>query len=349
MTTHLLTLPISINIALFALLALIIWVSGTKLTYLSDTLATRLGISSSMMGLVFLSSTTSLPEVATTLSAAVDGLPDLALNNLFGGVILQTALLAFADLWTRGAISNYPRKANHALEATLLVMILTICLIIFTIGEPIVIWNIGLGSFIVLIAYCASIVILRNYDGANDWVPVDVPTKGLSNFVNQISLDKKDTSTKQLIIIELTLAAIIFVAGILIVTISNVLSIQSDIGTDIMGVIFLAAATSLPELTTTMAAVRIGAYTLAISNIFGSNLIMMGLIFPADVIFQDGPILGQVGDTVQLASILGILVTSIYIVGLIIRRKPRIGSLGLDSVFVLLTYVLSLVLFWYLF
>ena len=60
-------------------------------------------------------------------------------------------------------------------------------------------------------------------------------------------------------------------------------------GTRFIGVTLLAGATSLPELTTSITAVRIGAYTMAISNIFGSNLIMLVLVFPADVLFRSSP------------------------------------------------------------
>ena len=108
----------------------------------------------------------------------------------------------------------------------------------------------------------------------------------------------------------------------------------------------LAGATSLPELSTTITAVRMGAHTLAISNIFGSNLIMVVLVFPADLLHTSGPLLRQADASAQLAVVIGMLVTSIYIVGIIIRRKPRVGRLGLDSVAVLIVYLASLGLFY---
>ncbi len=105
----------------------------------------------------------------------------------------------------------------------------------------------------------------------------------------------------------------------------------------------LAAATSLPELTTSITAVRMGAYTMAISNIFGSNLIMLVLVFPADILFRSGPILRDVSPTVPLALGFGLLVTVIYSVGLVIRRKPKVGSIGLDSLLVLFVFLISLI------
>jgi len=118
------SLPLPVNLLLFATLATGVWLTGSRLTYLADALSTRFKLARSIIGLVFLATATSLPEIATTFSAAIVGNADLVLNNLFGGIALQTAILALADFWTRGAISNYPRKANHALEATLLVAML---------------------------------------------------------------------------------------------------------------------------------------------------------------------------------------------------------------------------------
>ena len=109
------------SLLVFGLCAAVVWYSGARLAYLADELAGRFNLAKSLVGLLLLSVATSLPEIATTLSAAISQARDLVLNNLFGGIALQTAILAMSDFWARGAITNYPRKANHALEATLLV------------------------------------------------------------------------------------------------------------------------------------------------------------------------------------------------------------------------------------
>ena len=61
---------------------------------------------------------------------------------------------------------------------------------------------------------------------------------------------------------------------------------QSALGSSFIGVTLLAASTSLPRLSTTIAAVRLGAYTMALSSIFGSNLIMVLVLFPADMFYR---------------------------------------------------------------
>lgn len=116
---------------------------------------------------------------------------------------------------------------------------------------------------------------------------------------------------------------------------------QSALGSSFIGVTLLAASTSLPRLSTTIAAVRLGAYTMALSSIFGSNLIMVLVLFPADMFYRQGETLRQADDTAQLALLLGILVTTIYVTGLLIKKKPRVLGMGMDSVLVLAVYLAS--------
>lgn len=333
------------SLLLFALCAGVVWFAGARLAYLADALADRYKLAKSLVGLLLLSLATSLPEVATTLSAAVSQAQNLVLNNLFGGIALQTAILGVADFWARGAITNYPRKANHALEATLLVLLLSITLIITVIGEPIPLFHIGPGSALIAVSYAGAIWLLRRYDASSDWVPVDLPHLEAKPLL--AVKDSSDTSNWSLISQTIFACLAILIFGLLLVVLAERVAAQSGLGTSFIGVTLLAGATSLPELTTSITAARIGAYTMAISNIFGSNLIMLVLVFPADFLYQGGPILQGASQTVSLALGFGIAVTAIYLVGLIVRRKPRIGAVGLDSVLVMITFLGSLVAYYY--
>ena len=189
-------------------------------------------------------------------------------------------------------------------------------------------------------AYVGAIALLRRYDDASDWVPVDLPDPEPLPFPAPSGLD---TTGNAALGGQVAFACgLILVFGLLLVVFAERIAGQSGLGTSFIGVTLLAGATSLPELTTSITAVRIGAYTMAISNIFGSNLIMMVLVFPADILFRGGPILDGASVTVSLSLVFGILVTTIFLVGLIVRRKPRIGAVGLDSVLVLVAFFGSL-------
>ncbi|MCF2870399.1 hypothetical protein L0664_04910 [Octadecabacter sp. G9-8] len=333
------------SLVVFAVCAACVWVAGARLAYLADALADRFKLAKSLVGLLLLSIATSLPEVATTLTAALQQARDLVLNNLFGGIALQTAILAMSDFWARGPITNYPRKANHALEATLLVLLLSIAIIVTNLGQTFVIAGVGVGSVAIAVFYGGAIWLLRRYDDSSDWVPVDLPDPDPLAFPAPTGL--KTAGNAALIWQAGAACLAILVFGLLLVVFADRIADQSGLGTGFIGVTLLAGATSLPELTTSIAAVRIGAYTMAISNIFGSNLIMLVLVFPADILFRAGPILQDTSRTVSLALGFGLVVTAIYLIGLIVRRKPRVGDFGMDSVLVLVTFLGSLAAYYF--
>ncbi|MEM8971942.1 MAG: hypothetical protein AAGD43_07775 [Pseudomonadota bacterium] len=327
-------------LALFLVSAFAVWRAGSGLAYVADALSDRFRWEKSLVGLMALSTATSLPEIATTLSAAVSQARELVLNNLFGGIAFQTAILAMADFWARGAITNYPRKANHALEATLLNFMLGLTIVVLINGEPWSFGGVGVGSLTIAVFYVGSIWLLRKYDQSGDWIPVDLPDSEedgrIPNRVNPRA------TTSNLLLKAILYSGMILAFGLGLVVSAESIAQQSGLGTSFIGVTLLAAATSLPELTTSIAAVRLGAYTLAISNIFGSNLIMLVLVFPADILFRSGPILRDPSQTVYASLGFGIVVTSIFLTGLIVRRKPRLGPVGADSVLVLIVFLASL-------
>lgn len=335
--------PLTANLMLFAICAVCVWLAGSALARYADVIADRRRLGKALMGLVFLATATSLPEIATTFAAAIKENASLVLGNMLGGVTMQTAVLAVTDLFiVRGVLTQYPRKPTHALEAALLIILLSILLGFCISGDLVIGFNIGLGTSVLAIAYAFCIKLLRSYDKEGDWVPVDLPDE--TEPAIEISADRLviDLPTNVLILRSLVAAIVILVCGVLLVHAAEAIAMQTGLGSSFIGATILAASTSLPELSTTIAAARLGAYTMAISNIFGSNLIMLVLLLPADALYRKGPILAQAGQTEMLNLVFGILVTAIFVVGLLVRRKPRILGMGVDSACVLTVYVGSL-------
>lgn len=319
------------------------WLAGSALARYADIIADRRNLGKALMGLVFLATATELPKIATTFTAAIENNAALVLGNMFGGVTMQTAVLAVVDWFVvRGMLTQYPRKPTHALEAALLIILLSILLGFCITGDVAMGFNIGLGTSILAIAYMLCIKLLRNYDQDGHWVPVDLPDE--TEPAKQIFADSSIAvlSTNTLILRSIVAATVILVCGVLLVHSAETIALQTGIGSSFIGATILAASTSLPELCTTIAAARLSAYTMAISNIFGSNLIMLVLLFPADILYREGPILAAAGRTEMLSIIFGILVTAIYVLGLLVRRKTRVLGMGVDSALVLTVYVGSL-------
>ena len=109
----------------------------------------------------------------------------------------------------------------------------------------------------------------------------------------------------------------------------------------LMGVLFTAVATSLPELVTTLAAVRRGALTLAVAGIIGGNAFDTLFAAFSDVAYTEGSIYHAVSSNVVLWTALGAVMTAVLMLGLI-RREPRgPGGIGFESVGLLGLYGLG--------
>ena len=107
----------------------------------------------------------------------------------------------------------------------------------------------------------------------------------------------------------------------------------------IAAAVLVAISTSLPELSTVLAAARLGLYTMAISDILGTNLFDVALLFLVDAVAGGEPALGSAGRFGAMAGLLGILVTAIFVAGLAERRDRTVLGIGYDSAAVLVTYL----------
>ena len=116
--------PLSAIVAVFLLSGVLVWIAGTRLAIHGDELAERLGLTKEFIGLIFLATVTELPEIITTVTAAQVDNAALVLGNMFGGITMQTAILAVVDfVAVRHALTSWPRKPTHALLAIMLIVL----------------------------------------------------------------------------------------------------------------------------------------------------------------------------------------------------------------------------------
>jgi cation:H+ antiporter len=336
-------IPVLVNLLIFAVLAGIIWISGTRLSYFIDAIAEQTKIARAFLGLVLLATATELPELVTTLTASSGGNGTLALNNMFGGMMLQLAVLAMADLCVKsGTLSSKLHKPTVAVAGLLCVTSLSAVLIIKSIGDMEMAYHVGIGSGIIAIVYIISMYLLSRSQSRDTWSPVDLPEDEIvaeAGRTNQYD----SLSVLRLSIFAAICGTAILICGVLVVRLADTLAIQTGLGASFIGASLLAMTTSLPELSTSIAAVRVKAYTMAISNIFGSNMIMTFLLFPNDLAFTEGPIINEIGPSATFALGAGIFMTATYCIGLLLRPKVKIMGMGVDSLTILVCYLASLV------
>ncbi len=336
--------PTPAVVGVFICAAAMVWIAGTRLAEYGDEISERLNLAKEFVGLLFLATVTELPEIVTTITAARVDNASLVLGNMFGGITMQTAILAVADFFAvRRALTSWPRKPTHALVASMLVVLLSALLAVTLIGDKPITSGVGIGAICLSLGFPLVVVLQRRFDRKTSWAAIDLPEDEASSR----KLPRRDNrfagqSTLRLLAYAGLSSLIILIAGVALALSADALAQQTPMGSSFIGVSLLAASTSMPELSTTLAAARMGAYTMAIANIFGSNLIMVSLILPADIAYTSGPILSEVDASAQFSITTGIMVTAIYIAGILIRRTPTILGAGLDSWLVMTIYLASL-------
>lgn len=336
-------LPLTVNFLIFAAAAGGVWLAGSRLPAYGDEVSDRYRIGHAFVGLILLATATSLPEIVTTVTGALAGAAHLVLNNMFGGIAMQTAILAVADAFAgRAPLTSYPRKPTSILESGVLVVLMALVLGVLTVGEVELLPGIGAGALAIGVAYAAAIYILRRYDEEAVWTPVEILEAAEEEMRVPGGRPLAEASLRQLIFAFVLAALVILVCGVLLVASAEAIATQSGLGESFIGATLLAAVTSLPEVSVTIAAVRMGAYTMAISNIFGSNLLMLVLILPADIFYIGDPILMFADRSAQFALVAGILTTAFYTCGLVLRSRFKLGIMGLDSIGVFITYLVTL-------
>jgi cation:H+ antiporter len=154
--------------------------------------------------------------------------------------------------------------------------------------------------------------------------------------------DKKKISTTRTIIIFIIASIVTLGAGTVLEESGNAIADKIGLSGVLFGATVLAVATSLPEVSTGYESVKIGAYELAMSDIFGGNAFLPVLFLLADGLSGQAALTQAQSTDVYLAG-LGILLTTAYMVGIIFRPRRQILDMGLDSFAVLLLYLLGII------
>ncbi|AZQ66975.1 sodium:calcium antiporter [Silicimonas algicola] len=333
------TLPLWASAALFLGAAVVVWIAGTRLSRLADAIARRTGIGQATIGVLLLGGVTSLPEIAVAGSAALAGNGPLAVNNLLGGFTMQVAILALADaIFRRGALTRAVPDPVVLLQGSMGVVLMAMVVAAVAVGDVAVL-GAGLWSWAIFAVFLVALRLLSQAEGGLDWEVVGEPP---SEDLPDVEAPNYGTTT--LILHTVGVAAAIFAAGWLLASTAETLAEGTGLGQSFFGAVFVAVATSLPEVSTVIAAMRLKRYVMAVSDILGTNLFDIALILLVDLAYVGPAVLGEMDRFSILAGVLGILVTAIYMVGLIERRDPAVAGVGFDSIAVAVVYLSGIAL-----
>lgn len=323
---------------LFALAAAAVWAAGTRLAGYVDALAEKTGTGQAFLGMLLLGGITSLPELAAVTTSAAAGNPALAVNNLLGTASINVVLLVFADIrFGRGALTMVAGKPATLMQG-LLSMVLAIAVAMVVVGGEAAIGPVGLGASIVALLAIGALWIASDFERRHVWEVVG------AGDGEEAPSRPGNRSLRQLAALIAGCAVIILAAGFLLSMSADAIATKTGIASGLVGFVLVGFATSLPELSSIMAAVRLGRYQMAIGDVFGTNIFNILLIFAADLAYAGGPVLAEAGPFEAIGGALAALVTGLMVIGLLERRDRTVLRMGLDSLGVLIAFALGLAL-----
>jgi len=150
----------------------------------------------------------------------------------------------------------------------------------------------------------------------------------------------KAAGTRRSVLVFLAAAAATLICGVLLEESGTALAGKIGMSGVLFGATVLAAATALPELSTGFAATKLGDYQLAVSDIFGGNAFLPVLFLLATLVSGKAVLPHAQATDIYLAA-LGALLTAVYVLGLIFRPKRRVLGMGVDSLAVLILYIVG--------
>lgn len=324
------------SIGLFGIAAAIITSCGVGLSLVADRLADRTGWGEALLGGLFLAGVTSLPDFAATLTAAADGFPELALGNSLGSVAVNLAFLGVGDLVYRKAnLEHAAASSSNLIHATLSIVLLLMPLLAMV--TPVFdAWGVHPASAALLVAYVYGSRLIREDRLRPMWWP-----RATAQTVRDEpeAVAPRGETLAGLWLRFAVLALVITFAGWVLMNAAETIVAETPLSETVVGTLFTAFFTSTPELVTTIAAIRYGALTLAVSNIVGTNALTAVVIAVADFVYVEGSIYHAVAGAQQLWLVLGLLMTSILLLGLLRRERYGIGRIGFESFLILLIYL----------
>lgn len=325
------------SIIAFGIAALVIVIAGSRLARWADTLADRTGLGEALVGVLLLAGVTSLPDFAATLSAAIDARPDLAMSNVMGSMAVNLAFLGVADIVYRKAnLEHAAASPVNLMLAGLLIVLLTLPLLA-TFTPKVTRWGVHPITPVIVAAYLFGLHLVRRTQAKPMWFP-RLTHQTVSDEPAKHHLGR--TSTVWLGFIGM--AVVTGVAGWILMEAAKGIADQAGLSDTLVGGLFTAFATSTPELVTTIAAIRIGALTLAVSNIFGTNCFNMLVVAAADVGYAHGSIYHDMAPFQMTWGLVSILMAAILLLGLVRRETYGIGRIGFESALILGVYAIAL-------
>lgn len=316
----------------FTVCAVLIARAGYVLSRSADVLAEAHGWGRGWVGLALLATVTSLPELASGISAVafVDA-PNLAVGNALGACVANLLFLVVVDALQRQQPMYREASATHLLSAAFgVVMLGLVALSLLTGTRAPALLHVGIYSPMLLALYLLA---LRGVHGHER----QAMAAGTATRSPVLAGQTRDEWRR------FGLAAlVVLAAGSWLPKVADGLATTLGLSRSFVGTVLMAVVTTLPEMAVTLGALRLGALDLAIGNLLGSNLFNVMILAVDDAFYVRGPLLADAASVHAGTAVTALVMTGLVIIGLVMRPQGRtLRVVSWVSVGLAATYVVN--------
>jgi cation:H+ antiporter len=317
----------------FAACMAVIGIAGPVLTRNGRRIAFLTGMPIGWAGLVMLATATSLPELYTGISSvALAHAPNIAMGDALGSCVFNLVMLVVLDALSREEAVWRRIDQGHILTAAfgvILIGFVGALVLVARDGLDFHIGHVSIYSPFLAVLYFVAMRAVYHYE------------RRAPHAAEPVEMDG-DVSLRQAAVRYGAAALILGAVGAWLPFAGLAVAEAMHWKTAFVGTLFVAAATSLPELVVTIAALRLGSTDMAIGNLLGSNLFVILVIVIDDLLYQKGPLFSAVSPSHAVTAFAGSIMSGILVVGLLYRPGNRFfGMIGWISLSLLAVYLLS--------
>lgn len=326
-----LNLTITQNILLFLFSGAVIWYFSDRLSGIVEYIVDAYNLGDGFGGTIMLAVVTNLPEIVIVVTGVQKGDTSLALGNILGGIGIQTVLLVLYDFASRKKetkpLSTLTSNRNSIAQGLFLCAILALVIMGSQYDEMFVMQKVSPIELMIVGSWILSLLIIKQCE----------TQKMLPKIDNEITHSGKLTKKSALIQL-IVIAVVILFFGVLLADTSEGIASHFNISGVVFGATILSLITATPEISGGLAFVKHKRYPPLISDIFGGNSFLPVLFFVANILAGRSILTDAHKTDIYLTS-LSILLTVVFLLGMIIQSTKRKWGMGIDSWVALLIYI----------
>jgi cation:H+ antiporter len=321
----------------FAICAAVILYSGSRLSVYGDLIAEKTGLAKGWIGLVLLATVTSLPELITSVSAVtLNNLPSMAVSGTVGSCMFNMMVIALLDVLSKHRPVSNMVQSGHQLSCGFGILLLGLVALEIGFGKYFPILTslnaIAPTSILFIVVYLLSMRLIFDYEK----VRINETAGDLGEKVAG-----PDTTLIKAIGLFVLFSVVIVVAACFLPGLGEQIGKQTGWGESFIGSSLIAITTSLPEITVSVTAARMGSFDMAVANLLGSNLFNVAILAITDMCYLKGPLLQAVDPVNSSTAICAMMALAVVVIGLTYRSQKKFLYLAGDAIAICIIYVIA--------